>query len=759
MVHPRTVSEEGAVAGQKDDPAQSPATDIDPRWYRDLVESAPDGMVLIDAEGRIVLANAQSERLFGYSRRELMGRPIEILVPEKYRRGHLRHREGFFAEPRARDMGAGIELPGLRKDGTEFPVEISLSPLHTDRGLYVMAAIRNAEERKRANEKFRALLETAPDAIVIIDETGRIRLVNAQTERLFGYARETLVGRPIEVLIPERMRTRHGEHRRLYFGSPKLRDMGVGLDLLGRRKDGSEFPVEISLSPLQTEEGVWASAAVRDVSERKRERDTAARLAAIVESSNDAIMGKDLDGRITSWNRAAEAMFGYQSSEIIGESIERLIPPERWEEETEILARVRKGEQIKQYGTERLTRGGRRIEVSLTISPIYDAQGRIVGASTIGRDLGGAKKAERKFRDLLDAAPDAMVIIDTHGHIALINAQAERMFGFTREEMVGQPIEMLIPERLHERHRSHRAGYAHDPRQRPMGTGLDLWARRKDGSEFPVEISLGPLQTDEGALVTAAVRDITERKNVERQLADYADSLKRSNRELEQFAYIASHDLRAPLRSLTGFSQLLQKRYGDRMEGEAAEFLGYITSSAKQMEHLIDDLLAFSRVSRVEQALVAVDCEALLAKVQQQLKAVIEARRARITHEPLPAVMGIEHELMQLFQNLISNGLKFQPGAAPTVHVGVSAEGAGWHFRVVDRGIGVPSEYHDKIFLIFQRLHSTEEYEGTGVGLAICKKIVEHHGGRIWIESEPGKGSTFHFTLKAVPAAESAKPP
>ncbi|MDD3762813.1 MAG: PAS domain S-box protein [Nevskiales bacterium] len=727
--------------------------DIDLRWYRDLVESAPDGMVLIDAEGRIVLVNAQAEQLFGYGRHELLGQPVEMLVPEQQRRSHMLRREGYFGEPRTRGMGLGVELTGRRKDGAEFPVEISLSPQHTERGLFVMAAVRNAADRKRANDKFKALLEAAPDAMVIIDQGGIIRLANAQTERVFGYHRDALIGKLVEVLIPERLRARHVAHRADYFKAPSVRLMGTGNELLGRRKDGSEFPIEISLSPLQAEEGVWATAAVRDISDRKTERDAAARLAAIVESSNDAILGKDLEGRITSWNNAAEKLYGYRAEQIIGQPIEVLIPDDREKEEADILARVRSGERITHYETDRVRRDGRLIRMSLTISPILDSSGRIVGASTIGRDITEQKKAERMFRDLLETAPDAMVIIDQRGKIVLLNAQAERMFGYRREELIGQAVETLIPQQLRQRHEQHRQAFVRDPGQRPMGSGLDLRARRKDGSEFEVEISLGPLESESGTLITAAVRDITERRAFERQLEDYAENLKRSNRELEQFAYIASHDLRAPLRSLSGFSQLLQSRYGDKLDESAREFLSYIARSAKQMQDLIDDLLGYSRLSKVERKLETVELEEVFADVERQLKAVLSTRKVELTHEPLPAVLGVRHELLQLLQNLISNAIKFQPSERPRVHVGAQRDGAHWRISVRDEGIGIGAEYRDKIFQIFQRLHTNDEYEGTGVGLAICQKIAEHHGGRIWVESAPGEGSTFYFTLQPAAAA------
>ncbi len=362
----------------------------------------------------------------------------------------------------------------------------------------------------------------------------------------------------------------------------------------------------------------------------------------------------------------------------------------------------------------------------------------------------------RWYRDLVETAPDGMVLIDAEGRIVLVNAQAERLFGYTREELLGQSIEMLVPEKYRRGHLRHREGFFAEPRTREMGAGTELPGRRKDGTEFPVEISLSPLETEEGVWATAAVRDVTERKAFERQLADYAENLKRSNRELEQFAYIASHDLRAPLRSLIGFSQLLQQRHAGRLDGEALEFLGYITQSAKQMQSLIDALLEFSRVSRTEQVFVPVDCEGVLSRVVHQLRALIDSRNAQITHAPLPTVLGVEHEIVQLFQNLVTNALKFQPGPQPRVEIDVQAEGGFWHFTVADQGIGIAREYHDRIFQIFQRLHPTEEYEGTGVGLAICKKIVEHHGGRIWVDSEPGKGSIFHFILRSAPPGEGA---
>ena len=238
--------------------------------FRDLLESTPDAIVMVNITGRVVLINSQAENVFGYRRAEMMGQPVEMLLPQRFHAAHHGHRGQFFAQPRTRTMGAGLELYGLRKNGEEFPVEISLSTLSTEEGPMVMSAVRDLTDRKKAEQKFRSLLESAPDAMVIIGHDGKIELVNSQTEKLFGYQREELLGQLVEILVPERFHAKHPDHRTSFFAQPRARSMGVGLELNARRRDGTEFPVEISLSPLETEEGVLVSSAIRDITERKQ---------------------------------------------------------------------------------------------------------------------------------------------------------------------------------------------------------------------------------------------------------------------------------------------------------------------------------------------------------------------------------------------------------------------------------------------------------------------------------------------------------
>jgi PAS domain S-box-containing protein len=350
---------------------------------------------------------------------------------------------------------------------------------------------------------------------------------------------------------------------------------------------------------------------------------------------------------------------------------------------------------------------------------------------------------------LLEAAPDAVVIVDAAGIVRSVNRETEQLFGYSRDHLLGRPVEILMPERFRGRHASHRAGYSADPHTRPMGIGLELFGLRRDGSEFPIEISLSPVRSGTGELVISIIRDISYRKQVEEQLRATAADLARSNAELEQFAYVASHDLQEPLRMVASYTQLLARRYAGKLDHDADEFIGFAVDGAKRMQDLINDLLAYSRVGTRSLEVQPVDTQQLVNGVVADLAATIADAIATVQAQDLPIVRGDPTQLRQLFQNLITNAVKFRGERPPVVRITAERQHQWWQVAVQDNGIGIEPQYLERIFVLFQRLHTRADYPGTGIGLAICKKIVERHGGRIWVESEPGQGTTFWFTLHA----------
>jgi PAS domain S-box-containing protein len=358
------------------------------------------------------------------------------------------------------------------------------------------------------------------------------------------------------------------------------------------------------------------------------------------------------------------------------------------------------------------------------------------------------KAIQGNYRGLLEAAPDAMVVVDQSGDIVLLNMQAEKQFGYRRDELLGQTVTSIIPQGFAERLIADELRSVEEALTQQIGMGIELNGRRKDGSEFPLELMLSPLGSGEDVLVTAAIRDISVRKQAEEHLLRKMQELHRSNEELGQFAYVASHDLQEPLRMVASYTTLLSRRYKGKLGSDADEFIAFAVDGASRMQRLIRDLLAYSRVGSSGTVPSETSSEGALERTFTILSGLIEDSGAVVTHDPLPDVLADELQLVQLFQNLIGNAIKYQHPGVPEVHISAVRDiGTHWVFSVKDNGMGIDAQYFERIFGMFQRLHKREEFAGTGIGLAICKKIVERHGGSIWVESQPDRGSTFRFTL------------
>jgi PAS domain S-box-containing protein len=330
----------------------------------------------------------------------------------------------------------------------------------------------------------------------------------------------------------------------------------------------------------------------------------------------------------------------------------------------------------------------------------------------------------------------------------MVNLQTEKQFGYRRAELVGRHVKNIIPEGFAERLLADGLRSVEEARTQQIGTGIELTGRRKEGSTFPIDIMLSPLESPDGIVVIVAIRDISARRLAETDLLLKMRELNRSNEDLRQFAYVASHDLQEPLRMVTSFMQLLARRYAGRLDADAHEFISFALDGATHMQQLIEDLLAYSCVGTTGMDLDRNSSEEALERALINLKRAIQESGAAVTHDPLPAVLADRRQMIQLFQNLVGNAIKYRSAAIPQVHISaVKQERNEWVFAVHDNGLGIEAQYFEKIFGVFQRLHSREEISGTGIGLAICKKIVERHGGSISVDSKPGHGSTFRFAL------------
>jgi len=480
---------------------------------------------------------------------------------------------------------------------------------------------------------------------------------------------------------------------------------------------------------------------------RRQAADHALHLARIVEASDDAIISTSTDGIISSWNRGAEQLFGYTAAEAIGQSIGLIIPREKTDEGDALGKKTRDGESTLHLETVRKTKAGDLVDVSLTVSPIKTADGSILGVSAVARDISVVRQASERFQLAFEAAPSGMMLVDRGGRIVLVNGEIERMFGYERWELVGQAVETLVPEEQRSVHVALREGFLTSAEGRRMGVGRNVRGRRKNGSEFPAEVGLNPLITRQGLLILGVILDVSERHAMLQRLEAQRAELQRSNDELMQFAYVASHDLQEPLRMVSSYTELLESRYKGQLDDRADKYIRYITEGATRMQRLIRDLLAYARVGTRAQAKIAVDLNRAAQRVVSDLSAAIGEADAEVVIESLPTVMADETQMGQLLQNLIGNAIKFRSTRPPRVVVSAARDGEAWCITVEDNGIGIDPQFKDRVFEIFQRLHDRAAYDGSGVGLAVVKRIAERHGGRVSFESTLGEGSRFHVTL------------
>ena len=740
--------------------------------YRGLLEAAPDAMVVVNTGGEIVLLNVQAEKQFGYRRDELVGQPVN-----EHHSGRLR---GAADRRRTRYGGRGAGAADRHRHRAHRRGARTAAPFRSRSCSARSRAPRGSWSRRRSatsacarprrahlaqmEGRYRGLLEAAPDAMVVVNQGGEIVLLNVQAEKQFGYHRDELARAAGDEHHSGGLR-RAADRRRHFARRPtRWRSRSApASSSSARRKDGSEFPIEIMLSPLESAEGILVTAAIRDISVRKAAEKHLAqmegRYRGLLEAAPDAMVVVNQDGEIVLLNLQAEKQFGYRRDELA-----------RAAGDEHHSGGLRRAADRRRHSARRRTRwrsrsapassssarrkDGSEFPIEIMLSPLESAEGILVTAAI--RDISVRKAAEThlaqmegRYRGLLEAAPDAMVVVNHDGEIVLLNVQAEKQFGYHRDELARAEGE---------EHHSGGLRRAADRRRAALGGGRAGAAdRHRDRALGPAEgrqrvsdrdHARARSESAEGILVTAAIRDISRRKEAEAQLLQKVEELKRSNEELGQFAYIASHDLQEPLRMVASYTQLLSRRYKGKLDSDADEFIAFAVDGASRMQRLIQDLLAYSRVGTKGKDLLETASEKALEQALVNLRGAIEESGALVTHDPLPTVLADETQLVQLFQNLVGNAIKYQGPGVPRVHVSAVRDGdQKWIFSVRDNGLGIDPQYFERIFGMFQRLHKREEFAGTGIGLAICKKIVERHGGAISVESQPGEGSTFRFVL------------
>ena len=728
--------------------------------FRELFDQATDMITLSELNDDGTLkgfseVNETASKRLGYSKDELLHMtaldiylgPSSILkmISEMFEKGY-----------------STAENVQIAKDGRKIPVELNTHLFNLEGKNVILSISRDITERKKAEEELKRS-ETILEEASHISKMGAYEwnitrdefILSREAQRIYGIRKsKSPFDEIMDVVYPDDVqKVRRALNESLKTFKP------YDLEHRISRSSGEIRYIHTRSSVLLDDEGKPDKmyGVTEDITERKQAEEQIKRLADIVDSSDDAIIGEDLNGIILTWNKGAEKIYGYSAHEMIGKHIFTLTPPSEQEEISKFMEEVKKGRKVAHYEAQRTKKDGTIVDILVTLSPIKNVNGEITGISLIVRDITERKKAERalaeseeKLNATIESSPDSIITADLDLNIVSSNQAALDMYGASSsDELIGlNALELVDPK---DRQKLIEATKVALIEKKSVTLELNS-VTIDDKKAFPVEISGNSIRDAESNPIgfVAITKNITERKNAEKERETLIGELERSNQELQQFAYIASHDLQEPLRTISSFTQLLARRYKGQIDKDADEFIDFIVDGTNRMQAMIKDLLQYSRVQTRGEEFKPTDVQNALDKALFNLKITIDENNAEITHDKLPVVIADEKQLIQLFQNLIGNAIKFRkPDEKPKIHILSKKDEKNNEYilGVSDNGIGMDQQYAGRIFELFQRLHTRDEYKGTGIGLAVAKKIVERHGGKIWVESEPGIGSTFYFTI------------
>ncbi|MDP1747238.1 MAG: PAS domain S-box protein, partial [Bacteroidota bacterium] len=617
------------------------------QYVRSLIEASLDPLVIIRTDGKITDVNEASVKVTGVPREKLIGTDFSTYFTEP-----AKAQEGY---KQVFEKGFTTDYPLTIKhtNGKLTDVLFNLSVYKDNEGsvIGVVAAARDITERKKAESKFHGLLESAPDAIVIVNNNGEIQLVNSQTEKLFGYKRDEIIGKGIEILIPSSYKDVDPAHRKTFFDNPKARKMGHGLDLLGQHNDGKEFPVEISLNPFETPDGLLVSIAIRDVTEQKQ---AIQYTRSLIEASLDPLITISADGKITDLNEASVKVTGIPREDMIGtDFLNYFTEPKK---AREVYQQVFEKNFVADYPLTIRHISGKLTDVLYNASLFKDNNGKVLGVFATARDVTQQKLLEKKlieYKHFFNHTSDFACIANMQGYFEIINPNFEKVLGYSEKELIDNKfVDFVHPDDIESTLKE-----IDKLKTGAVTINFVNRYRKKDGNYVWFDWNATP-DTTTGKLYAMA-RDITDRKNAETNLKQISQELARSNQDLEQFAYVASHDLQEPLRTISSFVQLLDKKHVDKKDEETKEYFQFIMKATEKMKNLIRDLLDYSRVGK-SIVFSTVDCNIILKEVISEMDASISESKAKITSAALPKVKGNEIQLKQLFQNLISNSIKFK---------------------------------------------------------------------------------------------------